>query len=140
MIISDDTQAVVEYLDQYSGNNLRKKNDMATILELAAISGDAEAMTSIIFAGTSLWKVFGVLRKQTPQTEGYKQLEGEFATSMNALRSELAALIEPADEDTLQRFHDIYLSMSGGVIRNLTDVAHDLALFKEMQNGMKRTL
>jgi len=138
MEISNDVQAVIEYLNQYSGNNLRKKNDMATILELAATKDTPEIINTIVFSGTSLWKVFSVLRKQTPQSEGYKQLEAEFAASMNALRSDLAVVVEETDEDTLQRFDDIYLSMNSGVIRNLTDLAHDLSLFKELQNEMKR--
>ncbi|MBL7974003.1 MAG: hypothetical protein JNJ85_03770 [Candidatus Kapabacteria bacterium] len=138
MEISNDTQAVIEYLDNYSGNNLRKKNDMATIFELAATKDSAEIINTIVFSGTSLWKVFGVLRKQTPQSEGYKQLENEFAASMNELRSNLSVLVEETEEEILQRFHDIYLSMNSGVIRNLTDLAHDLSQFKELQNEMKR--
>lgn len=138
MNLSEDTLAVVEYLDQYCKGNLRKKNDIGVVLELAATADDAEIVHNIVFAGTSLWKVFTLLRKQTPQSEGFKQLEDEFASAMNALRSQLAALIEQAPDEVVLRFHDTYLGMGSGIIRNLTDLAHDMANFKELQNDMKR--
>ncbi|MBL7999782.1 MAG: hypothetical protein JNL32_14245 [Candidatus Kapabacteria bacterium] len=138
MTIQNDTAAVVEYIDTQSGGNLRKKNDLATLLELAAQQGNADVIARLAFDGTSLWNVFGILRKQTPQSEGYKQLEAEFASSLASFREGIASLMENADEGVLLRFHDIYLALGGGVIRNLTDLAHDFAKFKELQNTLRR--
>jgi hypothetical protein len=139
MTISEDTLAVVEYLNEYSNNSLRKGNDVEVILELAAQSGDADIINNIVFAGSSLWKLFGVMKKTSPSSDGYNKLEEEFASSMNALRSELASLAEQAPEEVLLRFDTTYFGMSQGVVRNLTDLSHDLSRFKEMQNEARRS-
>lgn len=136
---SPQTLAVIEHLDTLTGGNLRKKNDLSTILELCFIANNPELMNSIIFSGTALWKLFSVLKKQTPQSEGYKQLEHEFALALNELRANLTDAVENADSNTVQRFTDLYLGMTGGIIRNLTDLAYDLAKFKEMQNDQRHT-
>ncbi len=138
MIISEDTQAVVEYLDQYCQNNLRKKNDISTILELAAQQLNAELVVDLSFHGSAMWKVFGVMRKSTPGSEGFALLEEEFANAMNSIRTHLLAVSQSADDEVKQRFHEVYLDVHAGAIRNLCDLAHDLAQFKELQNHLKR--
>ena len=139
MEISEDTLAVVEYLDTYSGSTLRKRNDIEVILELAAFNNDADLMHSILFSGSSLWRLFNLIRKAAPASEGYTKLEEEFASAINTLRSELASLTEHAPDEVLLRFDTTYFGINQGVMRNLTDLSHDLSKFKEMQNEAKRT-
>ena len=138
MDISQDTYTVVEFLDEFSQGSLRKKNDMQVILELASASFNTEVVTHLSFHGSSVWRIFSVMRKTQPGSESFVKLEQEFSSSLNEIRVGLLALLDNADPDISQRFHDIYLGMSGGVARNLTDLAHDLSRFKELQNAGKR--
>lgn len=134
MQISADTEHVVAVLDEQAEGGLRKKNDMAIILELAASHDEADLAMHIIRTGTGLWKVYGTLRRLQPGAEGYPQLEREFATQMNMLREQLADLMRHADDESLKRFDDIYFGMTTGVIRNLVDLGHDLAKLKALQS------
>lgn len=133
MQLSDDTLAVIEFLEASIEGGLRKRNDVATILELGATLGDADLFNQIARTGTATWKVYSTLRRVQPGDEGYRQLEEEFALQMNALRESLATLVNNADDDTLRRFDDVYFGMTQGVIRNIVDLSHDLAKIKALQ-------
>ncbi|HYF04057.1 MAG TPA: hypothetical protein VEC36_11810 [Patescibacteria group bacterium] len=137
MNFSPDTEAVLQFLDGTTNNNLRKRNDLGTILEVGAENDAFELVNSIIFTGSALWKLFNTLKKTGPNAEGYKVLETEFANVMNDLRAQLAEIAGFADEQTITRFENVYLGVNGGVIRNLTDLAHDLGALKSVQNDQK---
>ncbi len=134
MQLSDDTRAVVEFLEASIEGGLRKQNDVATILELGATLGDADLFNQISRTGTATWKVYSTLRRVQPGDEGFRQLEEEFAIQMNGLREHLATLVNNADDETLRRFDEVYFGMTQGVIRNIVDLSHDLAKIKALQN------
>lgn len=133
MELSDDTQAALDYLDGAIEGGLRKRNDIGTILELGATYGVAEDFIEITRTGTATWKVYSTLRRLQQGAEGFRQLEEEFARQMNALREQLATLMQNADDETLKRFDEIYFGMTQGVIRNIVDLGHDLAKIKALQ-------
>jgi len=134
MQLSEDTLAVLEFLDSTVEGGLRKRNDIGTILELGASHGEADLFNAISRTGTGMFKVYSTLRKLQQGAEGFEQLEREFALQMNLLREQLATLVQHADDETALRFDDIYFGMTQGVIRNLVDLAHDLAKIKGLQN------
>jgi hypothetical protein len=133
MQLSEDTLSVLDFLHEAVEGGLRKRNDVGVLLELGALTGDADLFNTITTTGTAVWKVYGTLRRQTPGAEGYRQLEQEFGLQLNALREQLAEMMHHADDETLKRFDDIYFGMSQGVIRNLVDLGHDLARIKDLQ-------
>jgi hypothetical protein len=138
MEISEDTYTVVEYLERFSNNSLRKKNDMLAILELASITLNADVISHMSFHGSAVWRIFSVMRKTQPGSESFVKLEQEFSVSLNEMRVGLLAVLEHANEEISQRFSDVYLGMSGGVAKNLTDLAHDFSQFKDLQNAGRR--
>lgn len=135
MQLSDDTLHVISVLEQSAEGGLRKANDMAVLLEIAATYDEVDLTMQLTRTGTGLWKVYSTLRRLQQGAEGYPQLEREFATQMNGLREQLAQLMRHADDDTLRRFDDVYFGMTQGVIRNLVDLSHDLARLKALQQG-----
>lgn len=135
MHLSDDTIAVLDFLHSTVDGGLRKRNDVGTILELGATFGEADHFNEITRTGAGMFNVYSTLRRLQPGAEGYVLLEREFALQMNTLRTLLATLITHADDATALRFDDIYFGMTQGVIRNLVDLAHDLAAIKGLQNN-----
>jgi hypothetical protein len=135
MELSDDTRAVLDYLNGLVEGGLRKRNDIGTILELGATHNEADLVNELIRSGTATWKVYSTLRRVNPGDQGYRQLEEEFALQMNTLREQLASLARHADDATLQRFDDVYFGMTQGVIRNIVDLGHDLARINEARRG-----
>lgn len=135
MQLSDDTLHVIAVLEESAEGGLRKANDMAVILEIAATFDEVDLTMQLTRTGTGMWKVYSTLRRLQQGAEGYGHLEREFATQMNGLREQLAQLMRHADDETLRRFDDMYFGMTQGVIRNLVDLSHDLARLKALQQG-----
>jgi hypothetical protein len=135
MELSADTEAVLAILDEAVEGGLRKRNDIGTLLELAASKADHAAFNELTLKGTGLWKVYNVLRRQTPGSDGYRTLEQEFGSLLNDVRTLMADLSTDADDALLKRFDDIYFGMTHGVVRNLVDLAHDLSHIKALQRG-----
>jgi hypothetical protein len=135
MQLSEDTLAVINYLHEAIEGGLRKRNDVAVVLELAASTDDAETFNSVTRLGTGAWKVYSTLRRVKPGDEGYRLLEEEFARQINDLRENLATLMNNADDETLKRFDEVYFGMTQGVLRNLVDLSHDLSKIKDLQRG-----
>ena len=135
MKISDDTLAVVNYIDEYSGGNLRKKNDFSAILELCANYDNAETLNRLIFTGKSLWNIHSKMRKVSPNADGIELLQKEVERCCIEITGYLKEITQFADADLQKRFDDIYYPETRGSVKNLIDLAHDLAKFKELQSA-----
>lgn len=135
MQISEDTLAVINSLHEAVEGGLRKRNDVAIVLEVAASTNSAELFNEITRTGTGAWKVYSTLRRVRGGDEGYRLLEEEFARQINALREQLADLLNTSDDETLKRFDETYFGMTQGVLRNLVDLSHDLRCIKDLQKG-----
>jgi hypothetical protein len=135
--ISTDTEAVLNYLDSMSGG-LRKKNDMGMLLELAAQADAAETINQCSLMGKMVWNTYNALRKRNSGDEGYALLEQQFSESVHGLRTQLFEFFSQGDPAFFQRVEETYLGMTQGTLRNVVDLAHDLAELKNLQNEMKR--
>ncbi|MCX7930673.1 MAG: hypothetical protein N2663_08155 [Chlorobi bacterium] len=138
MELSEDTLAVIAYLQQYSGDNLRKPEDVAIVLELCAQQQNAELAKRVITSGAALWRVYRALRRMRRGDEGYRQLEDEFMLQVNELRIGIATALEATDEmPILERFQAVYLELTPGALRNVVDFAHDFSYLKQLQNEQR---
>lgn len=137
MELSQETEHVLAYLDQVSGEGLRKRNDIGTLLELAAESDAHEEMNALAFQGSFLYNLYKTLRKAPAGGEGYATLEREFAAGVEALREHVAKLLVDADDDQVARFNETYYQVTQGSLRNVIDLAHDLGVLKAVQNEQK---
>ena len=132
-----DIDNILNYLDSKSGQGLRKRNDMETLLELAAEADAHEELNALAFNGAFLYNLYGTLRKASPGSEGFKKLEQEFTTAVETIRNLMAKLLVEAGEDQVHRFDQHYYQMTQGSLRNVIDLAHDLGVLKAVQNEQK---
>ena len=80
MELSEDTQKVLEFLDNYSESGIRKRNDIASILEISASYNLHTLFNNIVFTGKSIWNLFLKIRKIDPnQQEGSHLIRNEFS-------------------------------------------------------------
>ncbi|MCS6965825.1 MAG: hypothetical protein NZ473_03560 [Candidatus Kapabacteria bacterium] len=134
MQISPDTEAVVEYLQAYSGGRLRKAQDIGLLLEVGARQGVPEIANKLIFTGAALWHVYRVWKRLEPSAEGYQGLVEAFSGNVTEMRVLLQRLLEMAPQEVQERFQETYLRVAQGAVRNLVDLAHDLSWLKRLQN------
>lgn len=137
MTISTDTENVLNFLNDAAGHGLRKRNDLAVLLELAAEHDAFEEMNALAFNGSHLFNLYTTLRKAAPGSQGYPNLEREFATAVETLRDLLARVLLEAEEEDVERFNSQYYALTQGSLRNLVDLAHDLGVLKAVQNDRK---
>jgi hypothetical protein len=137
MELSPQTQAVLSYFDQYTGSSIRKPNDLGILLEAALQLDAADEFNRLVFVGKCAWNVYNVLRKIQPSDDGHATVEHEFVTNINDLRGLLLFFSEKTEGQIQQRFREVYLATTPGTLRNVVDLAHDLARFKDMQGGQR---
>lgn len=132
--VSEQIQFVMEYFEQYSGYNLRKKNDVAAILHFCMIADKASEFNELARQGKIIWNLYSALRKTASQET--ERMEQEFATVTRQFRESILGIIQlfPHDSPQIQRFELNYLGTHQGTLRNIVDLSHDLARFKDMQN------
>lgn len=137
MIISEDTMRVVSFLSEISGNNLRKSNDFAAILEIGAANSLSELINSLTFNGASIWKLHRLLKKSDLADENTAKLLSEFKQLVIDFTALLDELMKYADEPEKKRFSEIYLATEQHSLLNIIDLARDLYEFKNLQSDMK---
>jgi hypothetical protein len=131
--ISDDTIAVVDFLDKFTNGNLRKKGDLELILEIAATFNESDILNRLIFASKSVWNISSKLKKVNPTADGIELLQKEMERNCIDMTEYLKVFYQYADDSSKKRFEDVYLQLTRGAFKNLIDLAHDFAKFKELQ-------
>ncbi len=138
MTLSPETTAVLEYLDHYTGHNIRKRNDIGALLEAASVLDASDEFNELVFSGKAAWNVYSTLRKTQSGQEGYQHLESEFTRIVQEMRERLVFFAAQMPEEAITRFTELYLGIGQGTMRNLIDLAHDLARFKDLQAQQPR--
>jgi len=130
MIISNDTLNVVDFLQNYSKNTLRKTKDIQIILEIGALKATPDHIQQIIFLGKSIWNLNKSLSNPKDDNANLqRELENSFYQFQDLLRTLLDDIDAP---EVLDRFHTVYLQPNSGCFRNTIDLSHDLSILKEL--------
>lgn len=137
MTLSQDTERILQYLDNYAPHGLRKRGDIGVILEVGAQIGAAQEVNDVVFTGKVVWNLYGTLRKAHGGQEA-EALQREFAAHIHTLRESLLPFVANAPSDVQQRFEEVYLGVNDGTLRNLVDLACDLAQLKDVQSEQRR--
>lgn len=138
MELSQDTQNVIQAIDDSANGTLRKKNDLGTILELGASFGKIAEVTNLIFNGKIIWNLSKQLKKLDSSAEGLHLIQNEFENTLEIFRQNLIVLQEIANKETKDRFQNIYLELTKGCVLNIIDLSHDFAKLKDLQDNAKR--
>lgn len=138
MKISDDTKSVVQFLNDYAKGGLRKLNDIEIIFELTATYDGADELNRLVFAGKSVWNISSKLRKVIPGSDGIELLQKEMLRNVEEMIKWLSMIMEFGDDESKKRFDNIYFAQTSGALKNIIDLSHDLAVFKDIQSESRR--
>lgn len=133
MKLSNDTEQVLEMLDDYTKNGLRKRNDMGMLFELGASNGLGEQMMNLIFQGKIIWTLSTKLKPANAGADGIELVQREFEASLEQFKGLLIEMSNFGDDESKERIATTYLQMTRGCVLNIIDLSHDLAKFKNMQ-------
>ncbi len=128
MEFSPETHALLDHLESSAiGHGLRKRHDVGLLVESAFRDNVPEDFNTLVLHGMSAWKVFQILKKMQPADEAYLTVEAEFASDVNALRDCIYQFSLRVDATVQTHWLDTYMTTTGGALRNLLDLAADLA-------------
>lgn len=136
MQLSQDTETILAYIEHSVPNGLRKRNDLGVLFEVGAQLGAAQEFNDVVFAGKVVWNLFSSLRRAGANRDA-EPLQREFAENINKLRELLLPFAAHAPADVRERFEKVYLGMNDGTLRNLVDLAFDLAQVKDIQSEQR---
>ena len=138
MEISQDTQNVVDTVESFTKKQLQKKNDFSVIMELAVSNLLIEDYSQAVFNGTAFFKLSKTLNKIDPNEESAKNFKVEFENYLEQFKTNVLTISKQLeDEKLIERFDNTYFQLTRGCVLNLIDLAHDFAIFKEMQTSNK---
>lgn len=136
MELSPDTEEVLNFLDLVTGENLRKRNDLGTILEVLAKGNKANLANDLIFYGSALWNTFKISKRNQENVESEKiraELPQLF-TKISDMLTEISGYLSGKDQI---HFDKVYLQSTSGCQRNIIDLCFDLNELKKVQIVLK---
>ncbi|MCX7879163.1 MAG: hypothetical protein N2517_00690 [Ignavibacteria bacterium] len=136
MELSKDTKEVLTFLDYTSGNSLRKREDLGSLLELLAQRNLPELANELIFVGSSLWSTYRSLKTHSDK-EISENLTNELENLFDKFSKLLIEVIQFSDESFFSRVEKVYLSHTLGARRNIIDLCYDLNEVKKLQNRLR---
>jgi hypothetical protein len=138
MKLSEDTIRVMNFLDDFTENNLRKRSDIGAIIEISASNNNSELLNRLIFSGKSVWNLSQKNKKNEPSQESTELIQKELLRGMSEIKILLENIIVDADDDLKDRFETVYFRISAGSVKNIIDLSHDLSKIKDLQSKSRR--
>ncbi len=137
MTISESVTAFVDLIDRYSRGNLRDRNMLAAILQLAGDAGKPELVGDLAFHGKYLARLYRALRREALEPEVREKLEAEFVEGTAAFQKLLAPLLPRADDETRAMLERHFISLTPNTVPHLLALAEDFSCLKNWELEMR---
>ncbi|MAT40022.1 MAG: hypothetical protein CL946_10510 [Ectothiorhodospiraceae bacterium] len=129
---------LVDLLDEYSKQDLKDKENFKQFLQLAHEHDRTEIIRNMAFHSKYLWKLYGTIRKQAPDSEHYEKLEREFAQTVEEFHGQINSLIEGVESEFTEMVNRHYLAISEQSLKHLLTLANDFYWLKNWELEMEQ--
>lgn len=136
MIISETVSEFVDLLATWSGQELADRTMLAHLLQHAHDHGRHDQLAALAFHGAALHRLFGTIRTQSADSEHYPKLEEEFSRLVHEFHAMLGAMVSGTEGEFAVRVERHYLHVAESSLRNLLQLASDLAWLKRWELAM----
>lgn len=133
MDLSPPITDLVAALDAFARNGLRRREDLGTLLEVAARTDRTPLLEALSFDAKFANRSMEIMRRIGKDATGYDRLEREVSAALTRVGERLRALIQDAPEEEQRRFASRYFAMTGDSLGHLLDLLHDLSWYKNWQ-------
>jgi hypothetical protein len=130
MTPSSSTTALLAALDAASRGQLKRRDDLGSLLDLGALPELTPALDDLAFRAKFLTRTFGIMQRIGREGTGYDRLESEFAATMDVVRGHVRTLLGGASDGVRDRFTASYLAMTPSGLSNLMALLGDLTWYK----------
>ncbi len=130
MRINERVNEYVDVVDEYSGNRMRRKHDVATLMQISEDGGYEQVFEDLIFQAKFLSKLFTVVKRTDPGTEAFPKLQYEFKEAVERVGTLVRAIVKESEETVKTRYTSEYFGMNHTCLNNLLDLSYDLSWIK----------
>jgi hypothetical protein len=130
MDISPSTRQLVTSLDRLSGGTLSRRDDLASLIELAAKRNGLDQLDTLSFHAKFVTKSCGIMKRIGKDADGYEKLLRECTASVDLSKELLHTLLTSASDEVRHHFAALYLPLTTAGFENLLALLHDLSWYK----------
>lgn len=132
--------ALVEEIDQYSGNQLKRKEDLRELIILSYSGYNEKLIEELSFNSKYVQGLFRILKHDisNPGVKNLALIKSDISTNLKKVREKIEQILLNSDEETKQYFRDNYLRLSQDNLLNLIELINDLEWTKKYLNHLKR--
>jgi len=139
MIVSNYS-GFVDDIDRFSGNRLKRKGDLLTLVSLGYSTDQIDLIEELGFTSKYVQGLFRILRlsASNPDVQNTDQIKGDITGNIEKIRGKIELLITNSDNATRDYFIENYLVLSQTGLLNLIELINDLEWTKKYLNYLKR--
>lgn len=131
---------LAEEINQFSGNQLKRKKDLETIIDLVYADDHEQYLMDLTFTSKYIQGLLRILKLGTANTEmqNISLIKRDISTNLEKIREKIEQIILDSDDQTRQYFRENYLRLSQDNLLNLIELINDLEWTKKYLNYLKR--
>jgi hypothetical protein len=130
MQISPPTITLLTTLESHAGRPLRRRDDVAILLELAYRQDREPDLDRLSFLAKFLARTMGIMKRIGIDGQGYDRLSSEFTANLEQARALLIDFLRLAPDEARSRFQTAYLTMTPAAVENVLAFLQDLSSYK----------
>lgn len=130
---------ILEEVEALSKNRLKMKDDLQRIIELSMKNGRASLLDETAFKAKYLQGLFAIIQRgeSSIDEEVFRRYMAEYVENVEAVKKNLALIIEDSGSFYKNIFEEKYFSMTQESISNLNKLIYDLGWYKMYLNDRK---
>jgi DNA-binding protein YbaB len=136
----DSIAKLIEELDVYSGNQLKRKEDLSTLIHLGYSNNQNEIIEELSFTSKYVQGLLRILNRASGSAEfqNIDQIKIDLSRNMEKVKDLIEQLLVYADDSAKRYFRENYLQLSQNSMFNLTELMNDFEWTKKYLNRVKR--
>jgi len=131
---SKPTVDLLASLDAFSGRKLTRRDDLGTLIELAALRNRHDLLGELSFLAKFISKTHGIMQRIGVQGEGYERLSREFIGAIEKSTGLMNSILADAPAEERQYFSSRYLALTPASLQDLLALCYDLSWYKNWMN------
>jgi hypothetical protein len=137
----ENIEGFVDEIEIYSGNQLKRKDDLLTLIKLGFSGDKKELIEELSFTAKYVQGLFRVLERTAgnPDIHNTGRIKADLSDNLEKVKEKIDQIIIFADDPVKIYFRETYLQLSQTGLFNLTELLHDLEWTKKYLNQVKRT-
>ncbi|MFO7444745.1 MAG: hypothetical protein R6W90_00185 [Ignavibacteriaceae bacterium] len=131
---------LVREVDEFSGNNLKRRVDLQIIFEETLNKGKDKLLEELAFTAKYIQGLIRILKdgSKNPDVNSLDHVKNDLTSNMKKIVVQLKEAITGTDGSTKQYFERTYFELSQQGFMNLNDLLSDLEWTKKYLNDQKR--